>query len=88
MVQPTKRKKEGGKIMIVKDTLNFPKMKFVKVFKNYSEKTFGWIPIAVQDRGMGFPTYFVCEYRRSQGMLLKFGLLDIVIVKCSSDTQF
>ena len=35
---------------------------------------------------MGFPTYCVVEYRGSQGVLLKFALLDIVIIKCSSDT--
>ena len=61
-------------------------MKFAKAFENYSQKIIGWISIAVQDRGMGFPTYCVVEYRGSQGVLLKFALLDIVIIKCSSDT--
>ena len=41
--------------MMVKETLNFPKMVEVcEAFENYSEELIGWILIALQDRGMGF----------------------------------
>ena len=60
----------------------------MKAFENCSEKILGWISIAVQERGMGFPTFCGFEHRGSQGMVLMFGLLDIVIIKFSSDKQF
>ena len=84
-----KKKKEGEEIMIVKDTIIFPKMAEVceSVWELFGENTkmdLDWI--AGQRNGL--PVYCVFEYIGSQAWLLKSVLLDVVIIKCSSDTQF
>ena len=53
MVQPIIR--GGKKLMIVKETLIFRRwLKFVNAVESYSEEIIRWIPITLQDSGMGF----------------------------------
>ena len=74
--------------MIVTETLNFPEI--FEVCEHVCELFEGinWMNFeCIAGQRNVFPVYCVFEYIGIQGWLLKFGLLDVVIIKCSSDTQ-
>ena len=56
--------------------------------ESYSEEIIRWIPIALQDRGMGFRYTALSSTSGARAGCGNLGFLDAVMIKCSSDTQF
>ena len=56
--------------------------------ESYSEEIIRWIPITLQDRGMGFQYTAFSSTSGARAGCGNLGFRDAVIIKCSSDTQF
>ena len=56
--------------------------------ESYSEEITRWIPITLQDRGMGFRYTALSSTSGARAGCGNLGFLDAVMIKCSSDTQF